>query len=328
MTKRKRSPSPTPPSRKPAVFEIPPSIFKFQAIARELARQSELLLDRTSNIQEQRLPDSPGGAADAPRFDAKSFQTNALRFSPYTNQPVLLSQPWPQDDKDSSPARPPSKVKRSGVAVRFEADRALLHREDIRPSPIGPEDQLADELNHALAASQDVETHDQLQPTSYHIDKDHIPLDQRLPNEWNSMRPATFQHFPPNYPAITHYPSQSPYSSTITQHFPRNSADLLHLPSGSPPNPSSPFYSSRPPPPHPGAQSSSNMPGYYKTSLKLWSQEDPDSNLLTQPSNQYLFTNIPYQPANTYTDSSSSYPPPPTLASSPVTAFTSYGNVR
>jgi hypothetical protein len=212
--------------------------------------------------------------------------------------------------------------------MRYGAERPALREADTRPSPTGPDDQLFDELNHALAASQDNETHDQLHSSSYHIDKDHVSLDQSLPNDWNSMRPATFQQYPPNYPSISNYTSQPPFSSAIPHHFPRNSADLLHLPPGSPTNPSPPFYGSRPTPSNPGVHPNANTPGYYKTSLKLWSQEDHDSNLLTQPSSQYLFTNIPYQPGNTYTDSSSSYPPPPTLASSPVSTFTNYGNVR
>lgn len=102
MTKRKRTVAPAPAPRKRVFFDIPQSLWSFQAVARELVRQSELRQQQIQILQEEQLRNSQRPALDGLHFDTQSFQNKSLRFSPYPHQPCLPSRPLPQAARFSS----------------------------------------------------------------------------------------------------------------------------------------------------------------------------------------------------------------------------------
>lgn len=330
MTKRKRTPSPSPAPRKRVIFEVPLSLWRFQAIARELARQSELLVQGTENAQDQQSSDLQRVAAGAPHFDAQTFQTNALRFSPYSHQPFLPSQPWPQTIKPTSGSLGANSNVEDTADSAMSRDGGAPQEGHTRQISAGPDDQLFDELNDALQAEDDEIPHDPGHQTPYLMAGNRTTFDPRFQGEWNGMRHEPYQPFMQSYPQIpSSAPSQPAFSSTLAHHPPRNNSNnFIPKPSTNPPPPS--FYH---PKPQNGAQTKSNMPGYYKSSLKLWSQEDQTAHPHphphpppSQPPHHFGSMNNPF-PQVTYSEGPA-YPPPQPLASTPVNAYTNYGGTR
>jgi hypothetical protein len=331
MTKRKRTPSPTPP-RKRVMFEVPQSLWRFQAIARELARQSELLLQQLSDSQDQQPGEAQSLAPGAPHFDAQTFQNSALRFSPYSHQAFLPSQPWPQAAKSASAS--PEFTSNATTAANLPMSRAegTQHEGHTRQISTGPDDQLFEELNDALHAEEVEDPHGTGAQSQYLTGGNRITFDPHLPNEWNGMRPEQYQPFiQNNYPQMAPPVPQSGFSptSTLAHHPARPSSTTNYLPSSSTNPPS--FY--HPPPSQNGAHTKSNLPGYYKSSLKLWSQEDQSANApprsAPQPTHPFGSMNSAYPPVPYPTDTTTyALHPPPPLASSPVTAYTNYGRSR
>ncbi len=334
MTKRKRTPSPSPGPRTRVVFEVPPSLLRFQAIARELARQSELLLQQAANSRDQQSTESQRLAPGALHFDAQAFQNNALRFSPFSHQSFLPSQPWPQTVKTVPTSIDISSNAKASSAPATSRDQARPQEGHARQISVGPDDQLFDELNDALHAEEDEGGLVSGPQPQYLTGGNRITFDPGFSSDWNGMRPEQYQPFMQSFPEMTTtHTSQPHFSSTLAHHPPRLSSNSF-LPSSSA-NQAPSFYNPKSPPPPPappqnGAQSKSNMPGYYKSSLKLWSQDDqgaPPLSSSSQSTHQFGSVNSAYPQVPSY-PGSATYPAPPPLASSPVTAFTNYGNSR
>ncbi len=274
----------------------------------------------------------------APQFDAQTFQTNSLRFSPYSHQSFLPSQPWPQTVKpttNSSGSNP--NVGASAPHVMSSSGAAPPQDGQPRQISAGPDDQLFDELNNALHAEEEDNAHDPSSQTPYLTGDNRITFDPRLQGDWNGMRQQQpYQPFIQNYPQISLDSSQPAFSSTLAHHPARNSAHSF-LPNSTPNRGPSTFFHPRPPPPPPPPAPSQNntrtkpsMPGYYKSSLKLWSQEEqnapPPAPLPSsaQPTHNFASMNSPY-PHLSYS-ATPTYPPPQPLASTPVNAFTNYAS--
>jgi hypothetical protein len=334
MTKRKRTPSPSPPPRRRVIFEVPQSVWRFQAIARELARQSELLASATLDPKDQQPRDSRRLAPGAPQFDAQIFQNNVLRFSPYSHQPVLPSQPWPEAAKPDIDS-PELYSNGNGSAASSSLSRADGARQDGLGDriPQGPEDQLYDELNDSLNADGHEGAHDpdtQAQ-AQYLAGSNRITFDPQIPSDWSGMHLEQYQPFVQSYPHPTTPTSQPRFSSTIAHHPIRASSNSI-LPS-SPAHPPPSFYhpQSPPPPPQTGAHTKSDIPGYYKSSLKLWSQAAPDAPALahSQAVNQFAslsnsYPQLPYTGSTTY-----HHLPQPVAPAHQVNVSTNtYGSIR
>ena len=341
MTKRKRTPSPSPPPRKRIIFEVPLSLWRFQAIARELVRQSELPVQQIKEPKDPNPGDLQRVVPGAPHFDAQTFQNHSLRFSPYSHQSFLPAQPWPQNVKPTSGSSDSNpNVGASAARVMSSSEGAPPQDGHPRQISAGPDDQLFDELNDALHAEAKDNAHDPASQTQFLTGDDRITFDPRLPGDWNGMRQEPYQPFIQNYPPInpqmTIAASQPAFPSTLAHHPPRNSSNSFLPNSTAHPGPAT-FYNPKPPPPpappQNSAQAKPSMPGYYKSSLKLWSQEDrnaapppPTLPSSAQATHNFGAMNSPY-PHLSY-PATPTYPPPQPLASTPVNAFTNYSSTR
>ena len=332
MTKRKRTPSPSPPPRKCVMFEVPQSLWRFQAIARELARQSELLQQQMTGAQQESSDTSQHQSASAAtaNFDALTFQNNPLRFSPYSHQPFLPSQPWPQAGKrlSVSSAESDSNVDQFTTALAMSGAEAAPQEDPARQTSIGPEDQLFDELNDALNAEEAEDMLGRGPPSQYLRAGNRITFDPQLSTNWNDLRREPYQPITQNYPHLNSHISQPSFSSNSSHQSTRIS-NLTLLPS-SPAEPRPSQFSH--PKPLPQAtniiQSKSNVPGYYKSSLKLWSQEGSNPAVaLSRPLHQFSPMNNSY-PQIPYAGGTPYPPPAQALGSSPVTSYPNYGSTR
>ena len=315
MTKRKRTASPSPAPRKRVIFEVPLSLWRFKAIASELARQSELLTRQTADPQGQQLWASQPSAPSAPHFDAQAFQTSALRFSPYPRQSILPSQPWPETtiNLTSTSLSVDANGEGSAAQVISRGEEEAPQDGSARQISAGPEDQLFDELDDALHAEDDENARDSDPHTQYLTGGNRITFDPRLSSDWSGLRSGPYPPFIQGYPQIATSTSQPAFTSTTLTHHhaPHNtSSDNNFLPNTSA-NPPPSFSHPRPSPPQNGTQARSNMPGYYKSSLKLWSQQGQNAPLLasTSPTPAHHFgsgsvAQVPYP-------GTSIYPPPP-----------------
>jgi hypothetical protein len=231
------------------------------------------MLQQMSIAQDQQSrepqPLSPGG----PQFDAQTFRTNSLRFSPYLHQPFLPSQPWPETGKPSShSAQYNSNIKGSTVFSARAAEGTPQER-PARQISTGPDDQLFEELNDALNAE---ETNVPGASSQYLSGGNKITFDPRLGSDWNGMRQEPYQTMMQGYQQMSNPILQAPFSSNSSQNLPFHMNANNILPSSPAERPQS-FYHPRPPPPQNGAHARSNIPGYYRSSLKLWSQQDANS---------------------------------------------------
>jgi hypothetical protein len=332
MTKRKRTPPPSPPPRKCVMFEVPQSLWKFQAIARELARQSELLQQQIANSQDENSGSAHRHPPGAPNFDALTFQNNPLRFSPYSHQPFLPSQPWPQAGKRlSASSDTDSDVDPSTTTLAMPRAEASLQEGAGRQTSVGPDDQLFDELNDALNAEEAGNMHGRGPSSQYLRGGSRITFDPHLSTNWNGMRQETYPPITQNYPQMNHQISQHSISCTPGhQSTQMNNLTLLPSSPANPPPP--PFSYPKPPPPTTVTHTKSSIPGipgYYKSSLKLWSQEGHNNPpaALSRPVHQFSPVNNSY-PQIPYAGSTTYPPPAQQLASSPVTSYTNYERNR
>jgi hypothetical protein len=282
MTKRKRTPPPSPPpSHQRVDFEVPQSLLKFQAIARELARQSEEIVQRAADQQDTQLRDFLQPAPGAPLFDAQTFQNKALRFSPYSHQPFLPSQPWPQAGKpQTAPTGRDTNTIWSTVPNAPPSELAPDTSNNRRRSEAGPDDQLFDELNNALNSPDTDNLHAQASQPQHIGGGNRISFDPHPTNSWSTLQPKPYQ--PPistraHRQARPFIESQSPYPEDVQHIAPH--ANFLPTSPTQAPQPSFYNQSVKPPPAQYSnySQRKANIPGYYKSSLKLWSQEEPTS---------------------------------------------------
>lgn len=311
MTKRKRTPTPTPtpPSpapRKHVIFEVPQSLWTFQAVARELARQSELMVQRVQSFGHDQSCHPQRPAPDRPLFDAQTFQNNALRFSPYSHQPSLPSQPWPQAAKSMSVSSGSSpEPTGSANPARVRADGVVSER-GTRRLCAGPEDQLFGQLHDALHTGEAEGEHGPGPPSQYLADGIWITFDPRLTGHWNGTRhPEPYQPFMLSFPQIN-LPS-----------YPTNLAPVLyHQPH--------PF-------PQIATQTQSDTPACYKGRFKVWSQQDQyvpplSSRSSFQPTLQFkpvnrAYTPVIYSGTTTYPPAPPPLPPPDPPPSKPPGRF-------
>lgn len=333
------------------MFEVPQSIWKFQAIARELARQSELLSQDTTDAQDEQSGASHRHRPGAPNFDALTFQNNPLRFSPYSHQSFLPSQPWPQPDKRRSASSEPDPDEEPATTVAMPGPEEPLEGGAVRSTSVGPDDQLFEELNEAL--NEEAANMQGRNPSSHYLQGvNRITFDPHLAPNWSGMRSDPYQSLMQDYPQLTSpIAQQQALSSTgsLQQSSQLNNLTLLPSSSANPPLPPPPPQfihhpkPQQPPPlPHPthiAHATKPNIPGYYKSSLKLWSQEGyspaaaTPTPLSSRPMNPFVGSgtvhNSAYSQQLSYVGGIPAYPPPPqSLASSPVTSYTNYGGTR
>ena len=328
MTKRKRSPPSSTPVPDRVPFEVPESLYRLQAITRELARQSEVLVAQNGLSQDQHLHDLQHASTEGPRFDAQLFQTNALRFSPYSSKPILPSQPWLETANQTHPQLhiENQPEQQDAAVLPIESDDQAPAEDDLqRPISADPTGQLFDELRSALGPPPGPNE------TQYYIGGQLMEFDDPQPPSWSP--PIQYQSNMSAYPPLDNMaPTQ--YATTLAHHPTHVNNNHLGGPSTAPafynpklhqqhhqthahPHSNQGPFSSKP-----------SMPGYYKSNLRTWPHNeahDPSSRGINPLA---PYAQDPYAPLPSFAATSSYPPPPQPLASSPVSAFPEYGNKR